>query len=62
VADLLIIVLEGLQDQQRWNNEEYLCISLFKQLRKLLVLISGRFNYLREMEQLVALFRVQEVS
>ena len=49
-ADLLVVILQRLQYQQRRDYEEYLAVSLFKLLSKLLVLLSSRLNNRRKMQ------------
>ena len=60
-ADLLIVVLQTLEDQQLWDDEENFSVSLFDLLGELFVLFSRRLDYLGEMDELVTFFRVQEV-
>ena len=55
VTDFLVVIFKGLQDKERWDNEEDLSVSLFQKFGELLVLLSCCLNDLAEMKKLVAL-------
>ena len=55
VTDFLVVVFKGFKDEERWDNEEDLCIPLFQEFGKLFVLLCCCLNDLAEMEKLVAL-------
>ena len=61
-TNLFVVVLETLQDEQLWYNEEYLSVTLLELLKELSVLFSCRLNYLREMQKLIERLAVEEVG
>lgn len=50
MADLFIIVLQGLEDKERGYYKEDFGIALFEKFSKLLVLLCCRLNNLGEMK------------
>jgi len=61
-ADVLVVILKTLQDQQTGNNDEYLGVALLQLFREGLVLLRSGFNHLTEVQKLVHLLGVKEVS
>ena len=62
IADLFIIVFQAFEYQEGRNVEKDLGVALLQLLSKLRVLLGRRLNHLREVEQLVAFFVIDEVG
>jgi hypothetical protein len=61
VANLFVIVLQGLEDQQGRYYEEDLGVSLLEELRKLFMFLRSSLDYLRKVQKLVTFLRIQEI-
>ena len=61
VANFLVVVLQGLQDQQGRYYEEDLGVSLLEELRKLFMFLRSSLDYLRKVQELVTFLRIQEI-
>jgi hypothetical protein len=61
-ADLLVVVLEALQDEQLRDDEEDLGVALLELLRELAVLLARGLNDLAEVQQLVESLAVEEIG
>jgi hypothetical protein len=61
VANLFVIILQGLEDQQGRYYEEDLRVSLLEELRKLFMFLRSSLDYLRKVQKLVTFLRIQEI-
>ena len=61
VANFLVIVLQGLENQQGRYYEEDLGVSLLEELRKLFMFLRSSLDYLRKVQKLVTFLRIQEI-
>ena len=61
VANLFVIVLQGLEDQQGRYYEEDLGVSLLEELSKLFMFLRSSLDYLRKVQKLVTFLRIQEI-
>lgn len=61
VANLFVIVLQGLEDQQGRYYEEDLGVSLLEELCKLFMFLRSSLDYLRKVQKLVTFLRIQEI-